>query len=92
MVYAQNNFNTQKELSQMTGKMTQQRTGESQNSRGEKSYSFNKDGADLIAVSDWGTIPFGRHILLCQGFMTRPVYCETPLYFKEKLFTEKLNA
>lgn len=92
LVYAQNNFNTQKELSQMTGKMTQQRTGESQNSRGEKSYSFNKDGADLIAVSDWGTIPFGRHILLCQGFMTRPVYCETPLYFKEKLFTEKLNA
>lgn len=92
LVYAQNNFNTQKELSQMTGKMTQQRTGESQNSRGEKSYSFNKDGADLIAVSDWGTIPFGRHILLCQGFITRPVYCETPLYFKEKLFTEKLNA
>ncbi len=92
LVYAQNNFNTQRELSQMTGKTTQQRTGESQNSRGEKSYSFNKDGADLIAVSDWGTIPFGRHILLCQGFMTRPVYCETPLYFKEKRFTEKLDA
>ena len=45
-----------------------------------------------MSVADWGAIPFGKHILLCQGFMSRPVYCETPLYFNEKRFTEKLDG
>ena len=91
LVYAQNNFNTQKELSQMTGKTTAKRRSLSRSSKGDTSVSHNAEGRDLMSVADWGAIPFGRHVLLCQGFMTRPVYCETPLYFKEKLFTEKLN-
>lgn len=92
LIYAQNNFNTQKELSQMTGKTTAKRQSLSRSSKGGSSVSQNIEGRDLMSVADWGSIPFGRHVLLCQGFMTRPVYCETPLYFKEKQYTEKLNA
>lgn len=92
LVYAQNNFNTQKELSQMTGKTTAKRQSLSRSSKGGSSVSQNIEGRDLMSVADWGSIPFGRHVLLCQSFMTHPVYCETPLYFKEKQYTEKLNA
>ena len=92
LVYAQNNFNTQRELSQMTGKTTAKRRSLSRSSKGDTSVSHNAEGRDLMSVADWGAIPFGRHILLCQGFMTRPVYCETPLYFNEKRFTEKLDG
>ena len=92
LVYAQNNFNTQKELSMMTGKTTATRRSLSRSSKGDSSVSKNTEGRDLMSVADWGAIPFGKHILLCQGFMSRPVYCDTPLYFKEKLFTEKLNG
>lgn len=90
LVYAQNNFNTQKELSQMTGKTTAKRRGISRSSKGGTSVSQNNEGRDLMSVAEWGSIPFGKHILLCQGFMTHPVYCQTPLYFKETQFTEKL--
>lgn len=92
LVYAQNNFNTQRELSQMTGKTTATRRSLSRSSKGDTSVSRNAEGRDLMSVADWGAIPFGRHVLLCQGFMTRPVYCETPLYFNEKRFTEKLDG
>lgn len=92
LVYAQNNFNTQRELSQMTGKTTAKRRSLSRSSKGDTSVSHNAEGRDLMSVADWGAIPFGRHVLLCQGFMTHPVYCETPLYFNEKRFTEKLDG
>lgn len=92
LIYAQNNFNTQKELSQMTGKTTAKRRSLSWSSKGDTSVSHNTEGRDLLSVADWGAIPFGKHILLCQGFMSRPVYCDTPLYFKEKRFTEKLDG
>lgn len=92
LVYAQNNLNTQKELSQMTGKATRKRRGVSMSDKGGTSVSQNDEGFDLMGTADWGSIPFGRHVLLCQSFLTRPVYCETPLYFKEKRFTEKLHG
>lgn len=92
LIYAQNNYNTQKELSQITGKTTAKRQSLSRSSKGGTSISQNAEGRDLMSVADWGAIPFGHHVLLCQGFMTRPVYCKTPLYFKEKRFTEKLNG
>lgn len=92
LIYAQNNFNTQKELSQMTGKTTATRKAWARSSKGDSSVSKNTEGRDLMSVADWGAIPFGKHILLCQGFMSRPVYCDTPLYFKEKRFTEKLDG
>lgn len=92
LIYAQNNYNTQKELSQMTGKTTATRKAWARSSKGDSSVSKNTEGRDLMSVADWGAIPFGKHILLCQGFMSRPVYCDTPLYFKEKRFTEKLDG
>ena len=92
LTYAQNNFNTQKELAQMTGKAMHKKRGKSKNAKGETGTSESAEGLDLIPISDWGTIPFGHHILLVQGFMTRPVYCKTPLYFKEKYFRKKLHG
>lgn len=92
LTYAQNNFNTQKELTQMTGKMTRRKSSKSKNDAGKVSVSYNYEGVDLMPVSDWGSIPFGHHVLLVQGYMTNPIYCETPLYFKQKAFVKMLNG
>lgn len=92
LVYAQNNYATQKELAEMVGKATRKRKSVSKSGKGGVSVSENDEGLDLIPVADWGAIPFGRHVLLCQNFLTRPVWCKTPLYFKEKQFTEMLHG
>lgn len=92
LVYAQNNYATQKELAEMVGKATRKRKSVSKSGKGGVSVSENDEGLDLIPVADWGAIPFGRHVLLCQNFLTRPVWCKTPLYFKEKRFTEMLHG
>lgn len=92
LVYAQNNYATQKELAEMVGKATRKRKSVSKSGKGGVSVSENDEGLDLISVADWGAIPFGRHVLLCQNFLTRPVWCKTPLYFKEKRFTEMLHG
>lgn len=92
LVYAQNNYATQKELAEMVGKATRKRKSVSKFGKGGVSVSENDEGLDLIPVADWGAIPFGRHVLLCQNFLTRPVWCKTPLYFKEKRFTEMLHG
>lgn len=92
LVYAQNNYATQKELAEMVGKATRKRKSVSKSGKSGVSVSENDEGLDLIPVADWGAIPFGRHVLLCQNFLTRPVWCKTPLYFKEKRFTEMLHG
>lgn len=92
LVYAQNNYATQKELAEMVGKATRKRKSVSKSGKGGVSVSENDEGLDLIPVADWGAIPFGRHVLLCQNFLTRPVWCKTPLYFKTKRFTEMLHG
>lgn len=92
LVYAQNNYATQKELAEMVGKAMRKRKSVSKSGKGGVSVSENDEGLDLISVADWGAIPFGRHVLLCQNFLTRPVWCKTPLYFKEKRFTEMLHG
>lgn len=92
LVYAQNNYATQKELAEMVGKATRKRKSVNKSGKGGVSVSENDEGLDLIPVADWGAIPFGRHVLLCQNFLTRPVWCKTPLYFKEKRFTEMLHG
>ncbi len=92
LIYAQNNYATQKELAEMVGKATRKRKSVSKSGKGGVSVSQNDEGLDLIPVADWGAIPFGRHVLLCQNFLTRPVWCKTPLYFKEKRFTEMLHG
>ncbi len=92
LVYAQNNYATQKELAEMVGKATRKRKSVSKSGKGGVSVSENDEGLDLIPVADWGAIPFGRHVLLCQNFLTRPVWCKTPLYFNEKRFTEMLHG
>lgn len=92
LVYAQNNYATQKELAEMVGKATRKRKSVSKSGKGGVSVSENDEGLDLIPVADWGAIPFGRHVLLCQNFLTRPVWCKTPLYFKKKRFTEMLHG
>lgn len=92
LVYAQNNYATQKELAEMVGKATRKRKSVSKSGKSGVSVSENDEGLDLIPVADWGAIPFGRHVLLCQNFLIRPVWCKTPLYFKEKRFTEMLHG
>ena len=92
LVYAQNNYATQKELAEMVGKATRKRKSVNKSGKGGVSVSENDEGLDLIPVADWGAIPFGRHVLLCQNFLTCPVWCKTPLYFKEKRFTEMLHG
>lgn len=92
LVYAQNNYATQKELAEMVGKATRKRKSVSKSGKGGVSVSENDEGLDLIPIADWGAIPFGRHVLLCQNFLTRPVWCKTLLYFKEKRFTEMLHG
>ena len=92
LIYAQNNYATQKELAEMVGKATRKRKSVSKSGKGGVSVSENDEGLDLLPVADWGAIPFGRHVLLCQNFLTRPVWCKTPLYFKEKRFTEMLHG
>ncbi|MGD9605531.1 MAG: type IV secretory system conjugative DNA transfer family protein [Bacilli bacterium] len=85
IAFSQNNTNTQKALTETVGKVT--RNKKSLNRKlfafvGDASTSINAEGVDLIRIEEWGSIPFGSHILIVQGHQTKPVYCKTPLYYK----------
>lgn len=90
LVYAQNNEETQSILSKMVGKAAHKKTSVSKQ-KGGNSTSISDEGISLIDSSKFGDIPFGQHVLLVQNFMTKPVFCQTPLWFKERAFKKMMR-
>lgn len=82
VIFAQNNLNVQREISAMIGQRTIL----------EKQKDINKkEGLSLIRPEEIGSIPFGKHLLLVANFHNRPIFCNTPLFFKDKKLCKKLN-
>ena len=82
---------TIKQIADMVGKVTVERTTVSRNVglkvgdpfAGSKSKQM--EGVQFLDVRNVGTMPEGTHILLVQGFMNRPVRCRSSMCFRDPL-------
>ena len=73
LVYAQNNYATQKELAEMVGKATRKRKSVSKSGKGGVSVSENDEGLDLIPVAvEVGTVGYMQ--MLFTGALLWGVY------------------
>lgn len=86
------NRQTQETLSKLVGNTTRERKNKSRNANqliaGNASYSL--EGVPLIRPEQFGAIPFGHHILLAQPDFTRPIYCQTPFWDKQRQWRRRM--
>jgi len=54
-----------------------------------KSYRWGED--IVVRPDEFMNMPKGKHILLFQGFMHRPIYCDTPYYFKHPKYKKLVS-
>lgn len=92
IVLTQNNENTAKQISEMAGKMTFQKTSFSDRPRkGLEGFLFGKgksaseswESVEFLRPSFLMSMPQDKHVVLVQNYMSRPVYCDTPKFFLE---------
>jgi type IV secretion system protein VirD4 len=88
------NRQTQETLSKLVGHTTREKKSKSRNANqlfaGNANYSL--EGVPLIRPEQWGAIPFGKHILLAQPDFTRPVFCNTPFWDKQRQLRRRMAA
>ena len=83
VVFGLPNHETQKMLSAIVGERSIEKTSETK--QGLSLFGSNtksEQREQLIKPSDWGTIPFGHHILLANRHFIRPVYCKSAFWDK----------
>ena len=88
------NRQTQEMLTKLVGNTTRERKTKSRNANqlfaGNANYS--KESVPLIRTEQWGAIPFGNHMLLVQPDFTRPIFCKTPFWDKQRAMRRKMAA
>ena len=47
------------------------------------SASENIEAVSLLNASNIGTMPEGKHLVIVQNFLNRPVWCDSAFYFKD---------
>ncbi|MFN5609386.1 MAG: type IV secretory system conjugative DNA transfer family protein [Holosporales bacterium] len=92
VVLAQNNETTAKRFSEMVGQRTVETASRSRTmgvSRETNPFAANVQrslqGQPLLRPEDFMTIPKGKHYVLYQGYLSRPILCDTPAYYKHPL-------
>lgn len=99
IIFPQNEEETIKEFIGTVGKTTIRRASYSTQEgihKDIKAFSWNRsevvEEADLLRQEDLTSMPRGTHILLIQGFQTKPVRVKTVLYFLDPEMKKKVWA
>ena len=89
VVLAQTNPDSIDLLARMAGKTTVKRKTISRQvgfGKGAQVFGGNQsesqEGVLLLNNSNLGSMPPGKHLILSQGFMNRPIWVTTPMYFR----------
>jgi len=96
IILSQNNATTAKQISEMIGKHTFEKESLSekapQNVKDNpfaalgtsKSKSHSYEGTEFVKASFIAAMPKGKHLVLVQNFINRPLLCDTPKFFEDE--------
>lgn len=97
-VLPQNNPQTIEQIQKMTGRTTIKDRSASRTEGLSKQYnplaanvSESLQGVDFLRREDISAIEPGKHLLLVQGFLNRPMRVNTPLYFKHADLIDRVH-
>ncbi len=81
-----NNEKTAQRFSDMVGKKTIITKSKSMQMTNTFNPNITKSesGIELIKPEDFLSMPAGKHVVLFQKYLNRPILCDTPMYFKDK--------
>ena len=94
VILSQNNDTAAKSISAMAGSMTYMKASYSKKEYGDPITKFLDMKKEIITGTNWEkrefisasfvmSMPVGKHIVLVQNFMNRPVLSDTPRFFEE---------
>jgi len=99
IILPQNNPDTIDRIKKMVGNTTIDRSSRSYQEGMSKqanpfgwSRSQNLEGTSFLRNEDIASIEPGKHIVLVQNFLNRPMLLDTPFWFKDKLLTPKVYS
>lgn len=84
--YMNPDVDTQKQLSAIVGKKAINKNTRSEGKGFLKLTSTSEQARELIRPEQWGTIPFGRHILIVRGHNIRPIMCKAVFWDQHRKF------
>lgn len=94
VVLSQNNETAARAISQMAGSMTYKKASYGMKEYGDPITKFLDLKKEIITSENWDkrefidasfvmSMPVGKHIVLVQNFMNRPILADTPRFFEE---------
>ena len=94
VILSQNNESAAKSVSSMAGSMTYRKASYTKKEFGDPVTKFLDMKKEVIGSTNWEkrdfldpsyvmSMPEGKHIVLVQNFMNRPILSETPRFFEE---------
>ena len=101
VILSQNNDGAAKQISEMAGSMTYMKHNYGKKDHGDPITKFFDMNKEIITGSHWEkrsfidpsfvmSMPAGKHIVLVQNFMSRPILSETPKFFAEPEISRKV--
>lgn len=95
-ILPQNDKDTIQLVSQMVGPTTIRKSSRSRSRGGDfkewgkSNESIGLEKADFIRPGDVSAMKPGTHILVCQGFMSRPYFLKSQFFFKDPIMIQKV--
>lgn len=94
VILSQNNESAARSISAMAGSMTYKKASYSKKDYGDPITKFLDMNKEIITGENWEkrdfidasfvmSMPVGKHIVLVQNFMNRPILSDTPRFFEE---------
>lgn len=94
VVLSQNNETAARQISQMAGSMTYKKASYSKKEHGDPITKFLDLKKEIITGENWEkrefidasfvmAMPEGKHVVMVQNFMNRPILADTPRFFEE---------
>ena len=98
-ILAQNDADTAKWVQEMVGQTTlrEQKLSYTEGlSKGASPFASGRsedfNGVSFLRSEDITATPFGKHIVLAQGFLNRPMLLDTPYFFKDPEMASKIYS
>lgn len=101
VILSQNNESAAKQISSMAGSMTYKKASYAKKEHGDPITKFLDLKKEIITSENWErrdfidssfvmSMPVGKHIVLVQNFMNRPILSDTPRFFEEPEISKRV--
>ena len=101
VILSQNNETAARSISAMAGSMTYMKASYSMKEHGDPVTKFLDMKKEIITGTNWEkrdfidasfvmSMPIGKHIVLVQNFMNRPILSDTPRFFEEPSISSRV--